>query len=135
MTDKDAWWLQDDDKVADPLTRAQVEELHGDLVALQTLLKAQMTAPSDRTETVDLDQPIGRLSRVDALQQQKMAQAQQGRLRIRLSQIAMARRSYEDDEYGECRTCGECVGYPRLKAQPESPLCVLCAESAEKRRG
>ena len=134
MTDTDAWWLQDDDEVAEPLSDEQVEELRKDLVVLQALLKEQMEAPSDRTETVTLDQPIGRLSRMDAMQQQKMAQAQRGRLRVRLSQIAVALRSYADDEYGECRACGESVGYPRLKAQPESPLCVRCAQSAERRR-
>ena len=103
MTDKDAWWLQDDDDVAEPLTDEQVEELRKDLVLLQALLKEQIEAPSDRTETVTLDQPIGRLSRMDAMQQQKMAQAQRGRLRVRLSQIAVALRSFADDEYGKWR--------------------------------
>ena len=84
------WWLEDDDEVAAPLTDAQIEELHSDLLALRVVLQEQLEAPSDRTKTVDLDQPIGRVSRIDALQQQKMAQAQRTRLRQRLSQAAVA---------------------------------------------
>ena len=134
MADELPWWQQDDDEGAEPLTDAQVEELHADLLELQATLKAQMSAPSDSAETVDLEQPIGRLSRIDAMQQQKMVQAQRGRIKVRLSQIAMAIRAWDDGDYGDCRTCGECVGYARLKAQPESPLCVTCAGAAEKRR-
>jgi len=134
MADEIPWWLEEDDEVADPLADAQVEELVADLRSLQVSLNNQIDTPSDRTETVDLDQPIGRLSRMDAMQQQKMAQAQRGRMRMRLSQIAMALRAHEDETYGDCRACGEPIGYARLKAKPESPLCVRCAESAEKRR-
>ncbi|MCO4772511.1 MAG: TraR/DksA C4-type zinc finger protein [Deltaproteobacteria bacterium] len=133
MADETPWWLQDDDDVADPITEAQAEELHADLVALRVALQAQLDAPSDRAETVDLDQPIGRLSRMDAMQQQKMAQAQRGRLKMRLSQTRVGIKAWDDGDYGDCRSCGESIGYSRLKAKPESPLCVTCASSSEKR--
>jgi DnaK suppressor protein len=134
MTDDTPWWLQDDPDVAAPLTPAERAELHADLLTLQTELARQLDEPSDRDDTVDLDQPIGRLSRMDALQQQKMAQAQRGRIKVRMSQISLALRAWEDEEFGDCRTCGECIGYARLKAQPESPLCMTCAVAAESRR-
>lgn len=134
MTEETPWWLTEDEEVADPLTDAEVEELVGDLHALRAELQGQLDAPSDRADTVDLEQPIGRVSRIDALQQQKMAQAQAGRTKLRLSQIAMALRAHADGDYGDCRSCGESVGYARLKARPESPLCVSCAASAEKRK-
>jgi len=127
------WWLQDEDEAPDPLSAAQVEELYADLLALREALTAELAAPSDREATVDLDQPIGRVSRVDALQQQKMAQAQRTRQRARLGQVAVAVRAYADGEYGDCRACGEAIGYDRLKAKPESPLCVSCAASSERR--
>ena len=130
----DEWWLDpDDDDTPDDLTESQVDELVADLVALQADIQGQIDAPSDRTSTVDLDKPMGRVSRVDALQEQKMAQAQRNRLRGRLSQISVALKVAEADEYGECRRCGESIGYQRLKAAPEAPLCLPCAKSGEKR--
>lgn len=130
----DQWWLEPDDKdAAEDLTDDELEELHGDLIALHEELSAELEAGSDRADTVDLDQPIGRISRVDALQQQKMAQAQKQRLRGRLSLVKVTLKLAEDGDYGECRRCGESIGFQRLKAQPEAPLCVPCAKSAEKR--
>ncbi len=132
MTDE--WWLEpDDDDAAEDLTPEQLEDLHGDLLTLHDLLVKELAEGSDRTQTVDLDQPIGRISRVDALQQQKMAQAQRQRTRGRLSLVKVTLKLGDDGDYGECRRCGESIGYDRLKAKPESPLCVPCARSAETR--
>ena len=89
---------------------------------------------SDRTDVVDLDQPIGRLSRMDAMQQQKMAQAQMRRHKLRLQQVKQALSAYDEGEFGECRKCEEPVGYRRLKARPESPFCVECQGEIESRR-
>ncbi len=133
MTDETPWWLQDEAEAAPTLTDDETEELYADLLALRERLTEELSAPSDREATVDLDQPIGRVSRVDALQQQKMAQAQRNRQRARLGQVAVAVRAYADGEYGDCRACGESIGYSRLKAKPESPVCVACAESSERR--
>ena len=132
MTDE--WWLEDDDEAEDPLTEDEFQELHLDLIALHDALEEQMNAPSDRAETVDLEQPIGRVSRIDALQQQKMAQAQRLRVRARLSAVGVALKLVEEDEYGECRRCGENIGFRRLKAAPESLLCMPCTKSAEKQK-
>ncbi len=132
MTDQ--WWLEDDDDdMADDLTEAQLSELVAALQTLHDVLVAELDEGSDRTETVDLDQPIGRISRVDSMQQQKMAQAQKQRTRGRLSLVKVTMKLVEDGDYGECRRCGESIGFARLKAKPESPLCVACARSAEKR--
>ncbi len=133
MTDE--WWLEpDDEDAADDLTDDEVVELHGDLIALKAQLEKELAESSDRTDTVDLDQPIGRISRVDALQQQKMAQAQRQRLRGRMSLVRVMLKVADEGDYGDCRRCSEAIGYERLKAQPEAPLCLACAKSAEKRR-
>ncbi|MCB9679732.1 MAG: TraR/DksA C4-type zinc finger protein [Alphaproteobacteria bacterium] len=83
--------------------------------------------------TVELDQAaVGRISRVDALQQQQMADAQKRRNELRLKQVAVALQGFEDDEYGACKVCGEPIGYRRLKARPESPACVACMSELER---
>ncbi len=132
MTDE--WWLEHDDDVADPLTEDEFQELHLDLIALHDELEERMRAPTDATETVELDQPIGRTSRVDPAQQKKMVQAQRLRMRARLSKVVVALKLVVEEEYGECRRCGEDIGYPRLKTTPETLLCLACAKSAEKKR-
>jgi len=118
----------------DELTPEQVETLHASLKTLKAELHAELERETDTADIVDLDQPMGRLSRMDAMQQQKMAQAQRARIRRRLSLIAQALVAVADDEYGECRGCGEPIGFRRLSVRPEAPLCIGCTEAAERRR-
>ena len=120
--------------MTDELTDAQVAELRADLDALAADLDGLLANPSDRTATVTLDQAaVGRVSRIDAIQQQKMAQAQERRHRLRRQQVAQALTLFEDDEYGLCRRCEEPIAYKRLKARPETPSCVACQTEIEAR--
>lgn len=116
------------------LTDAQRDELRGDLIRLQAELRTTSETTSQHAETVELDQAaVGRLSRIDAMQQQKMAEAQHRRNQLRLKQLAVALMAFNDDEYGDCKVCGEPIGYGRLKARPESPACVPCMREIEQR--
>lgn len=121
--------------IPDDLSPEQEAELHQILQGLRDDLVSQIEDGGDAAATVDLDQPIGRLSRVDALQQQKMAKEQRRRQELRLAQVRQALKTFDEDEYGNCRSCEEPIGYPRLKARPESPFCLGCMSSIEQRRG
>ena len=59
------------------LTDAQEAELLADLAALKVDLQQTLSQTASHSDTVELDQAaVGRISRVDALQAQKMAEAQ-----------------------------------------------------------
>ena len=119
----------------DDLTPEQAEDLNADLACLHEQLRQLVQASTDGARPVDLDQPIGRLSRMDAMQQQSMVQASRRVAQQRLQQIEAAQRRFAEDEYGACLECGEAVGYARLKAQPEAPFCVACQTRREAGRG
>jgi len=106
---------------------AQRDALRAQLKALHAELSASLTGAGDRAGTVDLDQSaVGRLSRVDALQQQAMAQAQERRLELRLKTVVNALARVETDRFGECLRCGEDIPERRLRARPEAPFCLAC---------
>jgi len=119
--------------VADELTSEQIAELRADLVVLKGELEALLDTTDAGVRPVDLDEPIGRLSRMDAIQQQKMAQANRQRNTQRLQMVIAALAADPEDEYGWCKRCDEPVGYGRLKSRPETPFCVGCQESIERR--
>ena len=119
----------------DELTDAQLEELHADLLALRDSLRKTLATTNQAAETVHLDQTaVGRVSRIDAIQHQAMAQEQLRRNELRLKQVAVALQTYADDDYGWCKKCGEPVGYGRLKARPETVVCVPCMRELEEGR-
>lgn len=109
----------------DELSKPQYDELVADLRALRDELRALLELQHG-TEVVELTTAVGRLSRIDAIQQQAMAQAQQRRYELRFRQVSVALKAVDEDEFGDCKKCGESVGYGRLKAKPETPCCVSC---------
>jgi len=115
------------------LTDKQRSDLHRALLELRSELLQQLEDSTDGSKPVSLDQPIGRLSRMDALQQQSMVQANRRTARNRLNRIEAALRRYDNREYGLCVECEEEIGYARLKAQPEAPFCIDCQNNREVR--
>ena len=115
------------------LAPEQLEELHQDLLADRRRLEQYLQITKEGAKPVDLGTPIGRLSRMDAMQQQEMTKASRSTLETRLLQIHASLEAYEKDEYGHCRSCEEPIGYRRLKARPEAPFCLICQEARERR--
>jgi DnaK suppressor protein len=72
-------------------------------------------------------QSVGRLSRMDAMQQQAMAEAQERARKRDLVRIEMAERRLADGEYGWCAECGEAIPDKRLQIDPMAEKCVRCA--------
>ena len=81
---------------------------------------------SDR-QAVTLDQQsVGRLSRMDAMQQQAMAQAQERNRAATLVRIDQAFKLINEGEYGYCLSCGEEIAERRLEIDPTATHCVAC---------
>ncbi len=111
------------------LTPAETAELAAALRTLESELMQTLARTETLASTVELDQSaVGRISRVDALQAQKMAEAQRHRANLRLKQVRNALRRFDNDSYGDCPECGELISTARLRARPESALCVACSE-------
>ena len=115
----------------DELTETQHAALVEALGALREQL-AEALSDRERGEIVDLDLPIGRLSRMDAMQQQQMAKAERELQKRRLMQVDAALERVDEDEYGWCCQCGEPIGVRRLTARPEVPFCIPCQEKLER---
>jgi len=72
-------------------------------------------------------QSVGRLSRMDALQMQAMAEAtERNRMRQR-ARISAALPRIEAGNYGFCIACGEPIEPQRLENDPAVPTCIGCA--------
>ena len=86
-----------------------------------------MTITDEALKTVELDQgAVGRLSRMDSLQNQSMAKGLRERESVRLAQIQDALRRLDAGRYGVCTECGTTVAAERLFVFPESGSCASC---------
>ncbi len=94
----------------------------------QAALIAESKAAEDDRAPVELDQQsVGRLSRMDALQVQAMAQETERRRQARIQAIAAALKRIEDGDYGFCVACDEEIAAKRLDLDPAVPTCIDCA--------
>ena len=84
-------------------------------------------------KVVELDQSkMGRVSRIDAIQQQQMSAAGRRAQTLRLRQVRAAMERMVAGTYGECLNCEESIGAPRLTARPEAPFCLDCQSRRER---
>jgi DnaK suppressor protein len=118
---------------APDLTAPESEELHRELVVLREELSRVLDGFREAAKPVDLDEPIGRVSRIDAIQQQEMALASRQGVALRAKQVSAALDRFAEGTYGACVSCEENVGYARLKASPETPFCIACQSRREQR--
>lgn len=104
------------------------EKVKARLLALKQELIALDDMAEESRATVTLDQQsVGRLSRMDALQQQAMANATRQRRQHDLIRIEESLRLLEAGDYGYCETCSELIPAKRLEADPLATRCTSCA--------
>ena len=94
---------------------------------LKTEIEAQSESSRSARNVVKLDQQsVGRLSRMDAMQAQAMAQAQERNRMATLARIDQAFKLIEQGEYGYCLSCGDEIAPKRLEIDPTATHCVAC---------
>lgn len=82
----------------------------------------------DSSKTVALDQnSVGRLSRMDAMQGQAMAQAGAERQKQQLYLLEQALDRVDSGDYGRCLQCDEMIAIARLEIEPTAEFCINCA--------
>lgn len=105
-----------------------VEKIRRRLCRERDALLALSDSAAGERRPVELDQQsVGRLSRMDAMQVQAMAQSVEARRRARLPLIASALRRLDEGAYGFCADCGERIPAKRLAIDPTIDRCVDCA--------
>ena len=79
----------------------------------------------DSCAPVTLDQQsVGRLSRMDAMQQQAMHIANDARRQHRQVFLSAALKRIDDRDYGYCDQCDDLIGAGRLAIDSAAMLCV-----------
>ena len=118
---------------AQAFDQQQLDAFRRALEERQRELEDQLNIGDDATKPVSLDQQsVGRVSRVDAIQQQQMALAGREQAQVMLRQIGLALQRIDDGVYGICLHCEEPIARARLEAQPHAGLCVDCQSAAEQ---
>ncbi len=108
---------------------ADLERYRQHLLALREDLASIRASSEDARATVQLDQQsVGRLSRMDAIQGQQMAQASERRRVVERQRIDAALERIAAGDFGDCFLCGEPIDPRRLAIDPAATRCVACVD-------
>ena len=97
------------------------------LEELEREIREDMDANPEDSGVVELDSSIGRLSRMDALQNQQMALELKRRQENQLLRIENAFKRLANGQYGLCGKCKKPIEEDRLEVFPDTVSCVRCA--------
>lgn len=101
------------------------QEIRKTLLAKKQEVTDLLNANAEDAAPVELDQTQqGRLSRMDAIQQQAMAAETQRRRQRDVHLLDAALKRLDEGEYGYCVNCGEAIGIERLALDPATPFCI-----------
>lgn len=90
-------------------------------------LQAASLDTKDSRAAVELDQQsVGRLSRMDAMQHQAMAKAQEARRQTEIEGLRKALANLDGEDFGYCADCGDEISIERLIQNPRLVLCAAC---------
>lgn len=93
---------------------------------------AEITNDQKPIEPLALDQArVGRLSRMDAMQQQAMAQATARLAAMEKHRIRKSLNRMDSGDYGYCIICEEEIAEMRLRVDPSVLTCINCAQAAD----
>ncbi len=82
----------------------------------------------DATKPISPENAIGRVSRMDAINNKSVSEAALRSARRRVSSLKVARGKIDSPDFGTCVRCKRPIPVPRLMYMPESNRCVHCAD-------
>lgn len=78
------------------------------------------------TKPIAPDCAIGRVSRMDAINNKSIYDASMSNTRQRLEQLIQVLKLTDDADFGICTKCRQSIPIERLKIRPEIRLCANC---------
>lgn len=89
--------------------------------------KATIATYKESSGPIAPDDAIGRVSRMDAINNRSIVQAAQRAAEDKLRKLEHMQDQIDNPEFGQCARCGIKIPVGRLILKPESPYCVRCA--------
>ena len=82
----------------------------------------------DMSSPVSPDDAIGRVSRMDAINNKSVTEAALRQAKDKLSKLQHALNRVDEPNFGLCARCGKPIPVMRVVLMPQSPYCVRCAQ-------
>jgi DnaK suppressor protein len=109
--------------------KAQVEQVIKDKL---TKVKCDILAYEELTKPIGPENAIGRISRMDAINNKSVNEAALRNSRKKRIQLERSLRELPSGRFGVCRQCERAIELEKLLVVPESILCISCVKNARR---
>ena len=81
----------------------------------------------EMTKPIGPENSIGRISRMDAINNKSVMEAALQAARKELQDLTYAAQHIKKEDYGQCMKCKDPINFKRLMLMPGSKYCITCA--------
>ncbi|WP_439185652.1 TraR/DksA C4-type zinc finger protein [Carboxylicivirga taeanensis] len=106
------------------INKSEIEQLIGQQIAGE---ERKIRSLKELTQAIAPDDAIGRVSRMDAINNKSVNEAALRQTEARLTQLQQALKRLNEPNFGRCIQCKGAIPAGRLVLMPESRKCMKCA--------
>lgn len=111
------------------MTESDRSILKDKLISKLSKLEVDIAAYRELTKPISPENAIGRISRMDAINNKSVNEAALRNTLQKKHQLEQTLSKIETESFGLCRQCGNAIEIAKLMAFPESIRCVICVKS------
>ena len=109
------------------MKQEELKKLAKEIKSLITQLKKEISDLEDSTAPISPENSIGRISRMDAINNKSVVEASLRNRKKKLSKLQLALAKINTPGFGLCTSCKQTINPKRLMLLPESVKCIKCA--------
>ncbi len=109
------------------MTHEERQSLSQQIHELIQSTQSEISKLEEVTQPVKPENSLGRVSRMDAINNKSVMEASLRSKREKLSKLELALKKIDQADFGNCTRCASQIQPARLMLLPESDLCIRCA--------
>lgn len=110
------------------MTKEEKVEIKEKLELAISKTTEDIIALKDLTKPISPENSLGRISRMDAINNKSVAEAALRTNEKKLTKMRIALSKIDDEDFGKCELCKQTIPSARIIYMPESNRCVRCAD-------
>jgi len=108
------------------MNQIEKEQVKAYLLKEKAKIEERLSELKELTKPIEPDCAIGRVSRMDAINNRSINEAAFQKSRDKQKKINISLEHIDDEDFGNCIQCGDTIPIQRLLIMPGS-LCIKCA--------
>ena len=103
------------------------KQIASEIKQLIKKLEIEIAALEESAAPVVPENSIGRISRMDAINNKSVVEASLRNRKKKLGKLRVALSNVAKPGFGQCANCGNAINPKRIMLMPESSKCIKCA--------